>query len=440
MDEFHDLLSDILEIRRYEKNFIFYPEPDSIKEALSYLDQTEKTIEILHGKMAEIEGQVPVDHFLDELKEYKERLRTLARGEKTDLTKTRNLGAALVEFAQHLLVAKKKRIDSALVRILYIPTLVMVGLALLIAIIFTWQTKKVIERLVYVQRAAEGVAKGDYDAIEHIKEDDNVSQLMRNAFTKMADEIEARQEQLIESRKLVSIGTLTSGIAHELNNPLNNVSLTADTLLEEYNELNEAEAKEMLLDIINETSRASEVVRNLLDFSREERSPMCSLGALDLIRKTLKLVGNQLMLDRVRVVINFAENLPDIIGDLHYLEQVFINLLMNATQAMPEGGTITITGTTEKRSEQNYVRIDVADTGVGMSPESLDRIFDPFYTTKPVGQGTGLGLSIAYGIIKKHGGQIEVHSEVGKGTVFSIYLLTEGQEDDDDERISSCRH
>ncbi|WP_051261591.1 ATP-binding protein [Desulfovibrio inopinatus] len=436
LDEFHDVLSDILEIRRYEKNFIFYPEPDSIKEALNYLEQTENTIQILYDTMVDIEGQKSVNRFMGEMKEYKSHLSTLAHGEETDLTRTRNLGASLVSFAQQLLVEKKVRIDKALSHILYMPIGVMICLSLLIVGVFSWQAKQVMDRLAYVQRAAEGVAKGEYDAIQQIKKDDNISELMRSAFTKMADEIESRQEELIESRKLVSIGTLTSGIAHELNNPLNNVSLTADTLLEEYNNLTEAEAKEMLLDIINETSRASEVVRNLLDFSREEHHPMRPLIASELIEKTLKLVRNQLMLDGVQIVVDFAKNLPLINGDLHYLEQVFINLFMNATQAMPEGGTITITGRADSRG---YVHIDVADTGTGMSTESLERIFDPFYTTKPVGRGTGLGLSIVYGIIKKHGGYIEVHSEVGKGTTFSVYLLTTGQECDND-RISSSRH
>lgn len=158
---------------------------------------------------------------------------------------------------------------------------------------------------------------------------------MRAAFSKMADEIASRQEQLLQSRNLVSIGTLTSGIAHELNNPLNNVSLTADTLIGEFDELPRADVQEMLEDIINETARASDVVRNLLDFSREESQSMVRLNVDDLITQSLKLVGNQLMLSKVNVVTHVPDMLPDIRGNLHYLEQVFINLCMNAAQAMP---------------------------------------------------------------------------------------------------------
>ena len=437
LDHFHELLSDILEIRRYEKNYIFYPEPGSLKEMLVYIEMTEQTVGILQENIVEIGGEEEYQGFISDLKEYKERLHILSEGGKTDFAQVRRLGTAMVGFAQRLLDLKKQRIHDALISILYIPICVMIGLAALITVLFIWQAKRVMDRLAYVQQAAEGVAKGDYEAIQHIKSDDYASKLMRSAFSKMAEEIESRQEQLIESRKLVSIGTLTSGIAHELNNPLNNVSLTADTLLEEFGELSEVEAKEMLLDIINETSRASEVVRNLLDFSREDRQPMTRLKVAEVIRQTLKLVGNQLMLDHVRVISSIPDDLPDIRGDLHYLEQVFINLFMNATQAMPEGGVLSISA---RSGPEGYVCVDVTDTGCGMSAETLERIFDPFYTTKPVGKGTGLGLSIIYGIVKKHGGFIEVKSEVDQGTTFSIHLLTMGEEDEHDEQISSSGH
>jgi signal transduction histidine kinase len=426
LDQFHGMLSDILEIRRYEKNFFFYPEPGSLAEALIYLDKTEQSVYVLHDKIVGIVGQDQFNTFTQELRQYKQHLGILAGGGQTDLTQTRSLGTSMIGFAQSLLSLKKKRIHSALIHILYIPTAVMVGLALLIVALFSWQVKKAIDRLTYVQQAAQGVARGDYEAIEHIRSDDEASQLMRVAFTKMADEIESRQKQLLESRKLVSIGTLTSGIAHELNNPLNNVSLTADTLLEDIDELPPAEVKEMLQDIIDETARASEVVRNLLDFSREERQAMVSLSVGDIVTRSLKLIGNQLMLDHITVVTQVPENLPEIRGNLHYLEQVFINLCMNAAQAMSGGGTLTISA---HRESATCVCIEVADTGCGMTAEIQERIFDPFFTTKPVGMGTGLGLAILYGIIKKHGGSIDVQSTPGQGTTFYIHLLIVDEEE-----------
>jgi len=418
MDEFHNVLSDILETRRYEKNFMFYPEPNSLKEALVYLDRAEGTVEVLRPKIVEIGGEDRYAGLRASIAEYRTLLHSLARGDKTVAVHTREYGAGLVRAAQDLLREKQQRIHSALNRIKFMPILVMLTLLVVITAAFVWQARKILERLNYVQRAAEGVAKGDYEAIQHLRSQDPISVLMRAAFTNMADELDKRQEQLVEARKLVSIGTLTSGIAHELNNPLNNVSLTADTLLEELDAMPRAEMRELLQDIIGETARASEVVRNLLDFSRAEQRSLRPLGMATVIGQTLKLVGNQLALSGVKVETDVPADLPEIRGDMHYLQQVFINLFLNSAQAMEKGGQLRISA----RREGDRLCVDVADTGCGMDKDTLSRVFDPFFTTKPVGKGTGLGLSIIYGIIKKHGGSIDVQSEPGQGTTFTVCL------------------
>ncbi|WP_432734870.1 sensor histidine kinase [Maridesulfovibrio sp. FT414] len=432
MDNFHELLSDILEIRRYEKNFIFYPEPESLKEVVIYLDKAEADAAELKSNIIEVAGQDVYDSFMDNMNSYQKQLSQLANGSPGDLAKTRNLGNSMVKKAQDILTMKKKRIHDALIRIQYIPIAVMISLAVLITLLFYWQAKKVLSRLAYVQQAAEGVARGDYDTINKIRSDDEISLLMRSAFSNMAAEIESRQNQLIESRKLISIGTLASGIAHELNNPLNNVSLTADTMLEEFEELDQDEAREMLNDIINEIGRASLVVKSLLDFSREGEHLMVKLSVERLVRETSKLVANQLKLDKISLLTDLPEDLREIRGDLNSLQQVFINLIINADHAMSEGGILTISA---QNTNNGFVRIDVADKGCGMTAETIERIFDPFFTTKPVGKGTGLGLSIIYGIIKKHEGYIEVQSELGQGTTFSIYLPEHKEEERINEQI-----
>ncbi len=426
MDEFHDVVSDILETRRYEKNFMFYPEPNSLGEALVYLDRAEKTVVLLQPKIVEIMGQGGYETLRADISAYRKLLHSLANGDQGVAIKTRQHGTRMVESVQALLNRKKHIIHDALDRILFMPLAVMALILISITMVYVWQARKVLERLNYVQRAAEGVAKGDYEAIQHLSSEDPISVLMRSAFRRMADQLDARQEQLIEARKLVSIGTLTSGIAHELNNPLNNVSLTADTMLEDLEELSEAEVREMLGDIIDETSRASEVVRNLLDFSRDEQRPMTHLSMFKVISQTLRLVGNQLSLNGIKVEKDVPENLPDIRGDMHYLQQVFINLFLNADQAMDPGGVLRIRG----RTEGEMLCVDVTDTGCGMDKKTLSRIFDPFFTTKPVGKGTGLGLSIIYGIIKKHGGVIDVQSREGRGTTFTVCLPVIGDKEE----------
>ncbi|MEZ7196283.1 sensor histidine kinase [Pseudodesulfovibrio karagichevae] len=425
MDEFHDVVSDILETRRYEKNFMFYPEPGSLGEALVYLDRAEHTVTLLRPQIVEILGRGTYDGVLDDITEYRRLLHSLANGDKSVADSTRQHGTRLVEAAQALLKKKKQTIHDALNRILFMPLAASSLILILITSVYFWQARKVLGRLNYVQRAADGVAKGDYEAIQHLTSEDPISVMMRSAFQSMAAQLDERQEQLIEARKLVSIGTLTSGIAHELNNPLNNVSLTADTLLEELDDLPEEEVRELLGDIINETGRASEVVRNLLDFSREEERPLARLSMANVVRQTLKLVGNQLSLNGIKVETDLPDDLPDIHGDMHYLQQVFINLFLNADQAMEKGGTLKVAA----RSDGESLCVDVADTGCGMDKDTLSRIFDPFFTTKPVGKGTGLGLSIIYGILKKHGGSIDVQSREGEGTTFTVCLpvLADGE-------------
>jgi len=173
------------------------------------------------------------------------------------------------------------------------------------------------------------------------------------------------------------------------------------------------------------------VVKNLLDFSRSDTPSFRRLEVKEVVEGTVKLIKNQLMLVGMKLVCKSPDHLPPIRGDLHNLEQVFLNLFLNAIQAMPNGGVITVEA---NESRERYVEIKVSDTGVGIKPEDLEKIFDPFYTTKPVGRGSGLGLSIVYGIVKKHGGYVEVKSELNVGTTFIVYLpiLHEGRDAEDE--------
>jgi len=277
----------------------------------------------------------------------------------------------------------------------------------------------VLKRLDLLRQATKDVIDGSFTPLpEDIMHKDEISGLIK-AFNKMIQEIDTKQEQLLQAKKLASIGTFSSGIAHELNNPLNNISLTADTIKEEGRSLSEEERNEMIDDIIHETERASKIVRNLLDFCREQTIKDELIDLKELTDKTILLIQNQLSLNYVWVENYIPADLPKIKGDSHSLQQVFLNLLLNALQAMDNGGLIHLEGSVDS---EGFVKIDVNDTGQGMPPEQLEHIFDPFFTTKPVGGGTGLGLSIVYGIIKKHGGTIDVRSKINVGTTFTISL------------------
>ena len=170
--------------------------------------------------------------------------------------------------------------------------------------------------------------------------------------------------------------------------------------------------------IIRETKRVREIVRGLLDFARETPSHKTQLNVNDVLRQTVKLLGKREAFQSIYIVEDLAESLPLVSGDKSQLQQVFLNLTLNACEAMAQGGTLMVS--TATASEKIVVK--VIDTGAGIKREHLDQIFEPFFTTKPVGKGTGLGLSVSYGIIQQHGGTLEVDSEVGKGSTFTVSL------------------
>ena len=176
---------------------------------------------------------------------------------------------------------------------------------------------------------------------------------------------------------------------------------------------------EMIDDILTQADRASQVVKNLLDFSRTQQSCLMDLDIGQVIERTLTLIKNQLTVAQIRVEKHVAGDLPAVRGKQQELQQALLNILLNGIQAMPEGGTVTVDAGCDP---QGKIRIDITDTGSGITPDALKHIFDPFFTTKASGQGTGLGLSLVYSIIRSHGGSIKVRSEVGQGATFSIFL------------------
>jgi signal transduction histidine kinase len=176
----------------------------------------------------------------------------------------------------------------------------------------------------------------------------------------------------------------------------------------------------MVDDLIGQADRAQQIVRNLLDFARETESKTEHLEVRGLLEETVKLAGNQLKMAKVRVALDIPEHLPTIYGDRQQLHQVFLNLFLNAVDAMPHGGTLTVRATAAE--EAGFVAIRVTDEGAGIPEHILDNIFDPFFTTKATGKGTGLGLSVSLGIVRQHGGHIHVESKVGRGTTVTVRL------------------
>ena len=421
LDQFHGLLDNILEIRRYEKNTILYGyQGKTVEELQEYLHRTQRDISSLADSMGMVAGIEQYAGFKKKFDTYRALMGTgKQRLDNAKVTRIRALGGDMVAFCEGLLVKKRIRINQSLSHMVSFSILAVGGFIFCVAVLFLFEAKSLLKRLKQVTHATRSIPKGHFKTImEDASKHDEISQLIAG-FNQMVRELDEKQEQLVQSRKLASIGTFTSGIAHEINNPLNNISLTADGLLEEFDELSGTEARKMIHDILAQTSRASSVVKNLLDFSRSDQTVMSRITVSDVISGTLGLVRNQLMVNKIRLSTDIPETLPAVHGNLHNLEQVFINLFSNAMAAMPGGGDILVVADAR---EDGRVRIRFKDSGQGIAPENLAQIFDPFFTTKSVGKGTGLGLSIVYGIIKKHGGHVAVESDKGQGTCFTIWL------------------
>ncbi len=242
--------------------------------------------------------------------------------------------------------------------------------------------------------------------------------MLGRSFNSMAEILHRTQQELLHKEKLASMGQLAAGVAHELNNPLGTIMLFADAL---YRELPPDDSRRSDLQmILKEANRAKKIVADLLNFARQQEVLAQDTDLHALLDQSVESVRHQLTFAELEIVRNYDPRVRIIQADPAQLQQVFVNLLNNAAEAMEEPGTITIT----TRWLNGQVEISIADTGCGIPEEHMDKLFTPFFTTKPPGKGTGLGLSIVYGIVKMHRGQITVQSEVGKGTTFTILLPT----------------
>jgi len=272
-------------------------------------------------------------------------------------------------------------------------------------------------------KMSDRVVAGDLSARVEISPPGEMGLLCR-AIDQMADAVEQREEkleqtarrQIGQSEKLASVGRMAAGIAHEINNPLTGL-LTFEHLLKDEENLSK-KGREYLDIMYSETSRMREIVRGLLDFARESSAETTLLDVNEVIRQWLTLLRSQKDFENIVIETKLAEGLPKVRGDANQLQQVFVNLSLNACEAMPDGGTLSIS----TREENKKVLVSIADTGCGIKAEHLEIIFDPFFTTKPVGKGTGLGLSVSYGIIRQHGGIMKVKSQEDQGTVFTFTL------------------
>jgi C4-dicarboxylate-specific signal transduction histidine kinase len=249
------------------------------------------------------------------------------------------------------------------------------------------------------------------------------------ASTTDITEVVEKETQLIQAGKMTTLGVMAAGMAHEINQPLNVIQVCADFILKMLNRgqpIEEPDLREMANDIVASVERASGVIKHVRDFARQSEPVRSRVKINDPIQDVFKVLGHQLKVHAVEVELDLDPDIPEILAEHNRLEQVFINLVSNAVDAMDEKAARPDNADKEKRltirssAANGQVIAEVIDTGTGMTEEIKNKIFEPFYTTKKVGKGTGLGVSISYGIVKDYNGTIEIESALGKGTTFTL--------------------
>jgi len=415
-----EFLNDVLETRRYEKNFFLYREKGAYKNTLLYI---QKAKDLLRGNKREIQKLIGFPYYeklqglLTQYQELFSHLNPHKNGAKSQ--KLREMGKEIVDVSIYLNKRVKQDINKALSlsrHITFYFGFVVVFMASLLIYIVAHQ---IIRPLHFIQQSADQISRGDFSSFPRPKETLSEISAVVDALNKMIQELDLRHQEIIQSKKMASIGTLTAGIAHELNNPLNNIIITAELFLEEFGTVLNPEQKQYLVDILQQARRSTDIVGNLLDFSRARPLTKEKVDIQKIISDVVKLFQNQMKLNHIELEIDIVQDLPLTKGDPTSLRQIFINLIENAIQAMSKGGSLLITGV----REGNFIKIEIADTGEGIPEEYLPRIFEPFFTTKT--NGTGLGLAVTYGIIKKHKGKLLVDSKINEGTTFTILLPVE---------------
>jgi len=416
----------ILEARRYEKNFFLYSESEDYRELQKFSEEAHDLLidhrEFFSLFMAEERlGELEVT-----LEDYRgllmqgERLGPSERSAWEEALRLK--GQSIVLIAEDLSRTEHNTIKNSLgaSRATLFQSVVFVGISGLAVSFFL--LRLFVRPLKLIEQHMNRIVGGDFDLIPFKSHDRELVSLNR-AFNSMLQELDARQNQIVQSEKSASFGTLLFGVAHELNNPLSNILSSCQILQEEIEEAGLDYKKELLSQIEGETERARDIVRSTLDYSR--KSDRGKVKLLETVYEAVRFVKGDLP-PKVDIEVNIPDGLT-VFADRQGLQQVFLNLLKNGIEAVHGEGKISISA---KGPTEGRVQIRFTDTGEGMAQEALSKVFDPFFTTKDAGEGSGLGLFIVHKTIKENNGMITVQSEKGYGTTFLVTLPS--QETDDE--------
>jgi two-component system, NtrC family, sensor kinase len=417
----------ILEIRRYEKNYLLYQKREDLDENRRYVAQALDLVETIGQRAWNLPSQPQLTALQDAVRVYRDRMEKIAGADALEdnqprsaalMADVRELGQRMLDLAEQE-VAFERNMIRRILETLRVQLITVFVAALALGVVLPFLAFRKFFKLLHLfRRTTEHIAGGRFEKIPVEASEIELRQLME-AFNHMVEELERHEAQMIQAQKLSSLGTMAAGVAHQLNNPLNNIWTSCQIAIDELEACDPPFMRKMLDNIDQETVRARDIVKGLLEFSRTKVFSMRWI-ALDVIAKrAMTLVAAQVPAEvAVRTDIP-----PDLMVqvDVQRFQEVLLNLLLNAVQAIgSRPGRIVLKAAADEASRQ--VVITVQDTGPGIPAEIRGRIFDPFFTTKSDTQGTGLGLAVAYGIIKQHRGSIAVESEPGEGCTFVIRL------------------
>jgi two-component system, NtrC family, sensor kinase len=420
-------LSNIcLEIRRYEKNFFIHQNVHDYEKVISYTHEAQKIIpqviselEILSHSSHLQNLSTTLAAYENTFQEFKEKCtHSIEVKDCSFRSEVRSLGQTLVDITEDLVRFEQKKMTAFMEKFKSQLFKAAIFLTLLSIFTVTLLYTAIVKPLKKVEKAAMDIANGTFSTLEVDEKKGEIRSVLQT-FNTMVAELESRQEQLFQAKKLSSIGTLASGTAHQINNPLNNISTSCQLALSDLDEKEHPFAIKMLNTINQETERAGGIVRGLLEFSRAQTFSLQPYRLKKLIKKVHQLVAGEIPTG-VRLETDIPSDIILFI-DVQKLIEAFLNLTINAIQAIEHPPGVVCIGAEKDYEEANAV-ITIADTGTGIDTENLQKIFDPFFSTKNAGKGTGLGLAVVYGIIQKQNGSIQVESEKGKGTHVIVTL------------------
>lgn len=409
-------LEEILEVRRMEKNFLLYRDQKSMQQWAAYLETTTRQLNANEKLFVRLSSLPEISEVQQALKTYKATFDKFRNTQSVDeLTgKLREQGNQLTTLAEELIVREHQTIHRLLGLIRNSLLFVLPLLVLSFSIAAALLGRGIVSSLKQLERHAANIAAGNFVELPIVSTNREINSLI-NAFNKMSRKLKTRQQQLVRSEKLASLGIMLAGVAHEFNNPLSNISSSAQILAEELGDKDGSFAQELVEQISTESNRAAAIVKTLLSLAREEKFHRAHYPLKSLLQEILDLLRGQ-MSKNIDIQLEISDETV-MFADKQKIQQVFINLLKNSIDAVGGAGTIRI----QARQSLTGLEITISDDGQGIPKQLQGKIFDPFFTTKDTGQGSGLGLFIVHDIIIQHGGSIKAES-MGRGTIFTIIL------------------